>query len=93
MLRKLKDGRIVKWNVETDDCLCTLKEVFEKVEPSIGFNIELKFDDHIVYEQEYLTRVLQSVLEVKAFPQSNPAYIWTHFGTHPCLLISVESCV
>lgn len=64
MLRKTKDGRIVNWNVEADDCLCTLKEAFEKVEPSLGFNIELKFDDNIVYEQEYLTHVLQAIVEV-----------------------------
>lgn len=64
MLRKTKDGRIVSWNVEADDCLCTLKEAFEKIEPSLGFNIELKFDDNIVYTQEYLVHVLQAILEV-----------------------------
>ena len=64
LLRKTKDGRIVNWNVEKDDSLCTLKDAFQQVEPSLGFNIELKFDDHIVYKQDYLNHVLQSILQV-----------------------------
>lgn len=64
LLRKTKDGKILGWDVETDDSLCTLREAFEKVEPTMGFNIELKFDDHIVYHQDYLIRVLQAVLQV-----------------------------
>ncbi|CAK9317733.1 unnamed protein product [Citrullus colocynthis] len=64
LLRKTKDGKIVNWNVETDDKLCTLEEAFQKVESSLGFNIELKFDDHIVYDHGYLTCVLQAVLQV-----------------------------
>ena len=63
LLRK-KDGKIVKWNVETDDSLCTLEEAFKKVEPSVGFNIELKFDDNIVYQQDHLIHVLQVILQV-----------------------------
>ncbi|XP_022774216.1 glycerophosphodiester phosphodiesterase GDPD1, chloroplastic-like [Durio zibethinus] len=64
LLRKTKDGKIVKWNVEIDDSLCTLEEAFHKVEPSLGFNIELKFDDNIVYQQDHLTHVLQVILQV-----------------------------
>ncbi|XP_028780249.1 glycerophosphodiester phosphodiesterase GDPD1, chloroplastic [Neltuma alba] len=64
LLRKTKDGKILKWDVEQDDPLCTLQDVFRKVEPTVGFNIELKFDDHIVYEEEYLVRVLQTVLKI-----------------------------
>ncbi|XWS30540.1 hypothetical protein CRYUN_Cryun24cG0126600 [Craigia yunnanensis] len=63
LLRKT-NGKIVKWNVETDDSLCTLEEAFQKVEPSLGFNIELKFDDNIVYQQDHLTHVLQVILQV-----------------------------
>ncbi|KAA8530077.1 hypothetical protein F0562_004786 [Nyssa sinensis] len=64
LLRKTKDGKIVSWNVESDDSLCTLEEAFQKVNPSLGFNIELKFDDHIVYEQQHLTNVLHAILQV-----------------------------
>jgi glycerophosphodiester phosphodiesterase len=44
--------------------LCTLQDAFQQVEPSLGFNIELKFDNHIVYQQDYLIRVLQAILQV-----------------------------
>ncbi|XVE67651.1 hypothetical protein DITRI_Ditri09bG0005000 [Diplodiscus trichospermus] len=64
LLRKTKDGKILKWNVETDDSLCTLQEAFQKVDPSVGFNIELKFDDNIVYQQDHLIHVLQVILQV-----------------------------
>lgn len=65
LLRKTKYGKIVEWDVEQDDSLCTLQEAFERVEPTLGFNIELKFDDHIVYQHDHLTHVLQAVLEVQ----------------------------
>ncbi|XP_052875990.1 glycerophosphodiester phosphodiesterase GDPD1, chloroplastic-like isoform X2 [Gossypium arboreum] len=64
LLRKTKDGKILNWNVETDDSFCTLAETFQKVDPSLGFNIELKFDDHIVYQQDHLIHVLQVILQV-----------------------------
>lgn len=64
LFRKTKDGRIFDWKVENDDYLCTLKEVFQKVDHSVGFNIELKFDDQIVYKEEELTQILQAILKV-----------------------------
>uniref|UniRef100_A0A0E0CL55 glycerophosphodiester phosphodiesterase n=1 Tax=Oryza meridionalis TaxID=40149 RepID=A0A0E0CL55_9ORYZ len=64
LLRKLKDGRIVNWNVQSDDSVCTLQEAFEKVNPRLGFNIELKFDDNLEYQEEELTRILQAILKV-----------------------------
>lgn len=57
-------GQIVGWNVETDDPSCTLQEAFEKVNPNLGFNIELKFDDYIVYEEEYLIHTLEVIMKV-----------------------------
>lgn len=64
LFRKTSDGKIVSWNVEQDDTLCTLQEAFQNVEPTLGFNIELKFDDYIVYEDDYLIRNLQAILKV-----------------------------
>ncbi|MBA0683466.1 hypothetical protein Goari_025125, partial [Gossypium aridum] len=64
LLRKTDDGKIVKWDVETNDSLCTLEEAFQKVELSLGFNIELKFDDNVVYRQRHLVHVLQLILQV-----------------------------
>lgn len=64
LYRKTKDGKFVKWKVETDDSLCTLQDAFQKVEPSLGFNIELKFDDSAVYQQDHLLHILQVILQV-----------------------------
>ncbi|MBA0579759.1 glycerophosphodiester phosphodiesterase GDPD2 [Gossypium raimondii] len=64
LYRKTKDGKFVKWNVETDDSLCTLQDAFQNVEPSLGFNIELKFDDFAVYQQDHLLHILQVILQV-----------------------------
>lgn len=64
LLRRAKDGRVHSWKVERDAPHCTLQEAFERVDPSLGFNIELKFDDSISYEDEELVRVLQDILLV-----------------------------
>ncbi|KAF5443594.1 hypothetical protein F2P56_036139 [Juglans regia] len=73
LFRKTKDGRIFEWKVEKDDPLCTLQEVMEKVEHPVGFNIELKFDDQIVYTVNELTRVLQAILQVvNKYAQDRP---------------------
>lgn len=64
LLRRAHDGRVLNWNVEDDDYLCTLQEAFEKVDPRLGFNIELKFVDHVVYSDEELVHALEAVLKV-----------------------------
>ncbi|KAF9622369.1 hypothetical protein IFM89_031172 [Coptis chinensis] len=64
LLRKTKDGRIFNWKVESDDCSCTLKEAFKNVDSSLGFNIELKFDDYIVYQEKELINILGVILQV-----------------------------
>uniref|UniRef100_A0ACD5Y8E2 Uncharacterized protein n=1 Tax=Avena sativa TaxID=4498 RepID=A0ACD5Y8E2_AVESA len=64
LLRRMEDGRVLTWNTEEDDSLCTLQEVFEHVSPHLGFNIELKFDDNIIYPSGSLSCALQAVLQV-----------------------------
>ncbi|THU68128.1 hypothetical protein C4D60_Mb08t00630 [Musa balbisiana] len=64
LLRKTDDGRVLKWNVDDDDSLCTLQEAFEKIDSRLGFNIELKFIDHAVYLARDLTHALEAVLKV-----------------------------
>lgn len=66
LVRKV-NGNVVPWHVESDDHLCTLQEAFEKVNPKLGFNIELKFDDDVSYTQDHLIHVLQVILKVHAF--------------------------
>jgi hypothetical protein len=63
LLRKLKDGRILRWDVRSDDALCTLQEAFEDVDARVGFNVELKFDDDLLYQEEELTGILQAILK------------------------------
>ncbi|KAI4336537.1 hypothetical protein L6164_015053 [Bauhinia variegata] len=64
LFRKTKDGKMLAWIVEKDGPLCTLQEVFDKVEQSIGFNIELKFDDEMFYKHEQLNHILRVILQV-----------------------------
>lgn len=66
LFRKLKDGRVLKWEVRAEDALCTLREAFEGVDRRVGFNVELKFDDDLAYTEEALTGVLQAVLKARA---------------------------
>ncbi|RRT33589.1 hypothetical protein B296_00050892 [Ensete ventricosum] len=65
LFRKAKDGRILNWAVNADDSFCTLQEAFQGVDPGVGFNIELKFVDDVVYEDEELTRSLRATLRVR----------------------------
>ncbi|CAJ2672363.1 glycerophosphodiester phosphodiesterase GDPD1, chloroplastic-like [Trifolium pratense] len=104
LVRKTKDGKIFNWEVEQDDTLCTLQEAFLKVEPTLGFNIELKFDDHIVYEQAYLTHVLQAILKVVTDYAKDRPIIFSTFqpdaavlvrklqSTHPVFFLTNGGC-
>uniref|UniRef100_A0A803P9M2 glycerophosphodiester phosphodiesterase n=1 Tax=Cannabis sativa TaxID=3483 RepID=A0A803P9M2_CANSA len=87
LLRKSKDGNITEWNVETDDSLCTLQEAFEQVEPSLGFNIELKFDDSVLYQQDYLIHVLQAILDVVFGYAKGRSIIFSSFQSDAALLV------
>ncbi|XP_019437407.1 PREDICTED: glycerophosphodiester phosphodiesterase GDPD1, chloroplastic-like [Lupinus angustifolius] len=87
LVRKTKDGKIVQWEVEQDDPLCTLEEAFLNVEPSLGFNIELKFDDHIVYDQDYLAHVLNAILKVVFDHAKNRPIIFSTFQPDAASLV------
>lgn len=64
LFRKTKDGRIFEWKAEKEDHLCTLEEVFQKINHSKGFNIEFKFDDDVEYTEDELVHAIQVVLQV-----------------------------
>ncbi|KAJ4711464.1 Glycerophosphodiester phosphodiesterase [Melia azedarach] len=87
MLRKTKDGRIFEWKVEKDAPLCTLQEAFEKVDQSMGFNIELKFDDQLVYTEEQLTHALQVVLKVVFDRAKDRPIMFSSFQPDAALLV------
>lgn len=80
LLRKMKDGKILNWDVESDEHACTLQEAFQKVNPCLGFNIELKFDDYVVYQHQHLTDVLQSILQV----------VFDHANERPIILSTFQ---
>ncbi|KAL6193415.1 hypothetical protein ACLB2K_034499 [Fragaria x ananassa] len=87
LFRKMKDGRIFEWKVEKDAPLCTLQEAFENLEHSLGFNMELKFDDHIVYTERQLKHVLQVILQViNDYAKGRPIFFST-FQPDAALLI------
>lgn len=74
MLRKTKDGRILSWKVLADAPFCTLQEAFQGVDPRVGFNVELKFDDNVDYKDEELTHAIETILRVRCmtlFPSLN----------------------
>ncbi|XP_048136301.1 glycerophosphodiester phosphodiesterase GDPD1, chloroplastic-like isoform X2 [Rhodamnia argentea] len=87
LFRKTKDGRIFEWKVENDAPLCTLQKAFEKVHPSIGFNIELKFDDQIEYEEDELVRILQVILEVVSNYAKDRPILLSSFQPDAAILI------
>ncbi|KAL5728591.1 glycerophosphodiester phosphodiesterase [Ranunculus cassubicifolius] len=64
LCREAKDGKIYSWIVEEEDAVCTLREAFDNVDSSVGFNIELKFDDHHEYTEQELVPVLHVILLV-----------------------------
>lgn len=78
----MKDGRVLNWNVQSDDPLCTLQEAFEKVNPRLGFNVELKFDDNLVYQDEELTHILQAILKACIYHSITRVTLgWSQFDT------------
>ena len=87
LLRKTNEGNIVGWDVEADDHSCTLQEAFQKVNPCLGFNIELKFDDYIVYDQHYLTHVLQLIFNVVSQYAQQRSVIFSSFQPDAALLM------
>jgi len=80
LLRKLKDGRILRWEARSEDALCTLREAFEGVDRRVGFNVELKFDDDLAYTEAALAAALRAVLEV----------VFEHAGGRPVIFSSFQ---
>ncbi|XP_038989344.1 glycerophosphodiester phosphodiesterase GDPD2-like isoform X2 [Phoenix dactylifera] len=87
LFRKTKDGRVFDWNVEVDDPLCTLEEVFQRVDSHLGFNIELKFDDNLVFQEEQLTHILQVILQVVCKYANERTIIFSSFQPDAAQLI------
>ncbi|KAK1381637.1 Glycerophosphodiester phosphodiesterase [Heracleum sosnowskyi] len=87
LFRKIKDGRIFEWKVETDDHLCTLQQVFQNVNHFLGFNIELKFDNKIVYKEHEIVRVIQLVFKAVFRSAKERPIIFSSFQPDAALLL------
>lgn len=87
LVRKTKEGKVWNWNVENDAPACTLQQVFQQVKPCLGFNIEVKFDDHILYQKEYLVQVLQTILQVVFENANDRPVIFSSFHPDAALLL------
>ncbi|KAF3786275.1 Glycerophosphodiester phosphodiesterase [Nymphaea thermarum] len=90
LLRKSKDRRVLSWKVENDDPLCTLQEAFQKVESSLGFNIELKFDDGLTYSEEELLKTLQNILKAQNFPCQLLQVVFEYSRGRPIIFSSFQ---
>nr|GEU69875.1 glycerophosphodiester phosphodiesterase GDPD1, chloroplastic-like [Tanacetum cinerariifolium] len=86
-LARKVNGNVVGWQVESNDHSCTLQEAFEKVNPHVGFNIELKFDDNINYDQNHLIHVVQVILKVVHENAQDRPIIFSSFQPDAALLI------
>jgi glycerophosphodiester phosphodiesterase len=63
LYRKARDGTLNRWTATMEDPLCTLEEAFKQVDPSVGFNIEVKFDDIDETSDVELQRVIYPIVE------------------------------
>ncbi|CAN0870107.1 Glycerophosphodiester phosphodiesterase GDPD1, chloroplastic [Linum grandiflorum] len=88
LLRKTKDGQILNWVVEKDEAFCTLQEAFQQVgnPKSLGFNIELKFDDHVVYSHDHLSQALKSIMAIVLEFAGDRPVIFSSFQPDAALL-------
>lgn len=87
LLRKTKEGKIVSWSVESDEFMCTLQEAFQKVNPRLGFNIELKLDDHIVYQEDCLVKILRAILQIVLDFAGDRPVLFSSFHPDAALLV------
>jgi len=65
---------VSQWTATTEDPLCTLEEAFKCVDPSVGFNIEVKFDYIEETSDLELQRVIHCTMEVSIIHQPCNCY-------------------
>ncbi len=75
-----------QWTATTEDPLCTLEEAFKRVDPSVGFNIEVKFDYIEETSDLELQRVIHCTMEVSIIAT---AIVVSFFHFVLCLLTSL----
>ncbi|PPR80741.1 hypothetical protein GOBAR_AA39974 [Gossypium barbadense] len=80
-MKAIKENTILSFNSAAKFPIDFIEFDVQKVDPSLGFNIELKFDDHIVYQQDHLIHVLQVILQVVSEYAKDRPIIFSSF--HP----------
>uniref|UniRef100_A0A0E0D146 glycerophosphodiester phosphodiesterase n=1 Tax=Oryza meridionalis TaxID=40149 RepID=A0A0E0D146_9ORYZ len=87
LFRKLNDGRVLRWDVQSDDALCTLQEALDGVHRRVGFNVELKFDDDVIFEHAKERPIFFSSFQpdaariIRKLQDRYPVYFLTKGGT------------
>ncbi|GAQ89335.1 hypothetical protein KFL_005120060 [Klebsormidium nitens] len=66
LLRRAGDGILEPWECAMEGPLCTLKEAFQNVAETVGFNIEVKFLDSEESLEEIARVVTATLADVKA---------------------------
>mmetsp|Transcript_9648 Transcript_9648/g.31617 ORF Transcript_9648/g.31617 Transcript_9648/m.31617 type:complete len:214 (+) Transcript_9648:249-890(+) len=75
-----------KWVPEVSDELPTLRELYEKLPPHVGFNIELKTDEHAVPRGAELEAYIDAILGVsREFHSSSRRVFFSSFDPEVAL--------
>ncbi|GJP35739.1 hypothetical protein CLOM_g20268 [Closterium sp. NIES-68] len=81
LIRRRKDGNTYTWVAEEEDAMPTLVDLFDCVDPRIGFNVEVKFaadDSKDAGGPEEIDRILSALLPV----------VDSHCGSRPLFFSS-----
>eukprot|EP00850_Spirogloea_muscicola_P016552 SM000135S26996 [mRNA] locus=s135:133043:137077:+ [translate_table: standard] len=80
LLRRGVDGRPGVWKEEVEGPLCTLQEVLEALDPRVGVNVEVKFNDLQPVGEAEIDRLLRPILAtVKESGKSRNIFFSTFF--------------
>ncbi|CAI5531791.1 unnamed protein product, partial [Closterium sp. Naga37s-1] len=81
LIRRRRDGSTYTWRAEEEDAMPTLVDLFDRVDPSIGFNVEVKFaadDSKDAGGAAEIDRILSALLPV----------VDSHCGSRPLFFSS-----
>eukprot|EP00850_Spirogloea_muscicola_P019396 SM000189S04113 [mRNA] locus=s189:206789:211090:- [translate_table: standard] len=80
LLRRGVDGRPGVWKEEVEGPLCTLQEVLEQLDPRVGVNVEVKFNDLQPVGDAEIDRLLRPILAtIKESGKSRNIFFSTFF--------------
>ncbi|KAG6556028.1 hypothetical protein Mapa_001968 [Marchantia paleacea] len=90
LVRKSADGVVKAWSATLEDSLCTLKDAFENVQPSLGFNIEMKFHDtEETSESEYRRSIIAVLADMEKYANGRKIY-FSSFHPEAAIILRQE---